>query len=79
MSVVCQYNQYGHCKFGRKCGKLHTVDTCDSFPCQINECSKGHPKLCQYFSMYDWCRYADKCSFLHYSLSNGGTNQSLRV
>ena len=73
MSVVCQFHQYGHCKYGRNCEKSHTVDTCDSFPCPgIDKCSKRHPRVCQYFAVYGWCRFGAKCSFLHYSLSNSG-------
>ena len=60
-------------KFGKNCEKFHTVDTCDSFPCPgIQRCNKRHPRLCQYFAVYGWCRFAAKCSFLHYSLSNSG-------
>ena len=72
MSSVCQYNQSGHCKFGTRCEKFHTTETCDSFPCVNRECDKRHPKLCQYFAVYGWCRFAGNCSFLHYdaSLSN---------
>ena len=72
MSAVCQFNQFGHCKFGSRCEKFHTIETCDSFPCVNRECDKRHPKLCQYFAVYGWCRFAGNCSFLHYdaSLSN---------
>ena len=69
MSSVCQYNQFGHCKFGTRCEKFHTTETCDSFPCVNRECDKRHPKLCQYFAVYGWCRFAGNCSFLHYDAS----------
>ena len=73
MSVLCQFHQHGHCKFGKNCEKFDTAETCDNFPCPgINSCSKRHPKLCQYFAVYGWCRFGAKCSFLHYSLSNSG-------
>ena len=71
MSAVCQFNQHGHCKFGSKCDKFHTTETCDNFPCQDNDCSKRHPKLCKYFSAYGRCMFGDKCSFLHYNFSRG--------
>ena len=68
MSVVCQFNQHGHCKFGSKCDKFHTIATCANFPCQQDsECNMRHPRLCKYFSAYGRCMFADKCSFLHYS------------
>ena len=67
MSAICQFNQYGHCKVGSKCDKFHTTVTCNNFPCQDNECSKRHPKLCMYFSAYGRCMFGDECSFLHYS------------
>ena len=62
MSVVCQFHQHGHCKFGKSCDKFHTAETCDSFPCPgIQKCASILP-----------CRFAAKCSYLHYSLSNIG-------
>ena len=72
MSVVCQFNQHGHCKFGSKCDKFHTIATCANFPCQQDsECNLRHPRLCKYFSAYGRCMFADKCSFLHYSFNRG--------
>ena len=84
MSSVCQYNQFGHCKFGTRCEKFHTTETCDSFPCVNRECDKRLPKLCQYFAVYGWCRFAGNCSFLHYNTSRcvhnstSSTNQGLQ-
>jgi hypothetical protein len=74
MSAICSFNQYGHCKYGSECGKIHTTVTCDNFPCQDSECSKRHPQLCKYFSVYGRCMFANKCSFLHYSFGRGDDN-----
>ena len=74
MSAICPFNQYGHCKYGSECGKIHTTVTCDNFPCQDRECSKRHPQLCKYFSVYGRCMFANKCSFLHYSFGRGDDN-----
>ena len=71
MSVICQHNQYGHCKYGSKCDKFHTIATCNRFPCQDSECTMRHPRLCIYFSAYGRCMFADKCSFLHYTANKG--------
>ena len=49
MAAICQFYQYGHCKFGDLCVKTHTAVTCDSFPCQDNECPKRHPIMCKFF------------------------------
>ena len=81
MSAICQFNQYGYCKYGTRCDKFHTTTTCDSFPCENSECGKRHPKLCQYFAVYGWCRFAEKCSFLHYNSSrcvHSSTSQGLQ-
>ena len=81
MSAICQFNQYGHCKYGTRCDKFHTTTTCDSFPCENSECGKRHPKLCQYFAVYGWCRFAERCSFLHYNSSrcvHSSTSQGLQ-
>ena len=81
MSAICQFNQFGHCKYGARCEKFHTIETCDNFPCVNRECDKRHPKLCQYFMVYGWCRFAGNCSFLHYNSSgfvHTSTSQGLQ-
>ena len=55
MAAICQFHQYGHCKF--------------SFPCQDNTCPKRHPTMCKFFAMYRRCKFAERCSFLHCGLS----------
>ena len=77
MSVICPFNQYGHCKYGSECDKIHTTVTCDNFPCHDRECSKRHPQLCKYFSVYGRCMFTNRCSFLHYSFGKGDNNPSI--
>ena len=68
MAAICQFHQYGHCKFSNSCDKTHTIMTCDSLPCQDNKCAKRHLRICKFFAMYGCCRFAERCSFLHCGL-----------
>ena len=64
---LCKFNLYGHCKFGDKCEKRHIENTCDQFPCLIEDCSGRHPPMCKYFDRYGLCKFKDECSYLHLS------------
>jgi hypothetical protein len=66
MAAICQFNQYGHCKFADRCDKFHNTVTCGSFPCVDNTCPKRHPRRCRYYDMYGRCSFAERCSFLHH-------------
>ena len=65
-AAICQFHQFGHCKFAVNCDKTHTPVTCDSFPCLDSECHRRHPRRCKFYDLYGRCRYAEECSFLHY-------------
>ena len=60
MSAICQFYQYGHCKFVGRCDKIHTTVTCNNFPCQASECTKRHPRLCKNFAVYGRCMFAER-------------------
>ena len=50
MYVVCQNGKYGHCKFGKKCDKIHFTDVCEqNESCKENFCDKRHPVRCYFF------------------------------
>ena len=63
--LVCSFHQSGHCRYGSHCNKSHTQDTCTSFPCMKEDCHKRHPKLCKYFILSGFCKFHEKCSYLH--------------
>ena len=66
-TLFCQFHQYGHCKFGLKCRKFHTKDTCPNFIRVKKNCSKRHPKQCKLFVLNGRCKFAETCSFPHVS------------
>ena len=63
--TICLHHKFGHCKYGAHCRNLHIEETCSDYPCNNESCSKRHPKPCRYFSMYNFCKFYDGCSFLH--------------
>ena len=63
--LICSFHQSGHCRYGSHCNKSHTQDTCTSFPCMKEDCHKRHPKLCRYFIVSGFCKFHEKCSYLH--------------
>ena len=36
--LFCKFNQYGYCKFGSRCKKFHTKETCLNFKCYMVAC-----------------------------------------
>ena len=65
--LVCQFHQYGHCRFGPHCRHFHTKKTCSTPMCNQNSCTERHPKPCFYFSSNHFCKFGISCSFLHQS------------
>ena len=63
--LVCSFHESGHWRYGYHCNKSHTQDTCTSFPCMKEDCHKRHPKLCKYFILSGFCKFHEKCSYLH--------------
>ena len=64
---VCAFHQFGHCKFGSNCHKIHTTDTCPNDPCRMNDCSIRQPRPCKYDVFTGICKFNDTCSFLHFA------------
>ena len=63
---LCQHNQKGFCKFGRKCIKKHEDKVCENRnECTNIECSYRHPRLCKYFSRFGHCKFAEGCAYSH--------------
>ena len=62
---VCNYNQFGFCKFGDKCRMPHVSELCNDLHCDKKLCEKRHPKECKYFSTYSTCKFGKHCAFKH--------------
>ena len=62
---VCSFNKFGHCKFQKKCRKMHISELCETTGCDVKACNLRHPKLCSFFRDYKYCKFFDDCSFSH--------------
>ena len=62
---ICKFHHFGYCKFGDKCEKFHSKETCEKFPCHDDNCSLRHPKPCKYYSTLGKCKFGTSCGFLH--------------
>ena len=39
---VCSFNKYGHCKFQKKCRKMHEDKIYESLECEPRKCNLRH-------------------------------------
>ena len=65
--VICNYHNYGYCKFGSRCKNFHSTVTCNKFPCLDSSCTSRHPKNCHYYSSFGRCKFSESCAYLHMS------------
>ena len=63
--LICQYHKYGHCKFGDQCLRNHVHDVCMESNCDLRECSRRHPRKCNFFYHYGRCKFGEACSYSH--------------
>jgi hypothetical protein len=77
VTLACKFHQSGHCKFGDKCRKLHTKNTCSEINCSNSTCSARHPKPCLYFTKFGACKFGTKCSYLHCDLPSNNTENKI--
>ena len=73
---VCSFNKYGHCKFQKKCRKMHEDKICESLECEPRNCSLRHPKVCSFYRDYKFCKFAEYCSFSH-NIHSNHSNEAL--
>ena len=62
---LCEYNKFGHCKYGGKCSFRHNNEKCDKNDCNVTECEKRHPKICIFIRKFGRCKFTSYCSFDH--------------
>ena len=77
IASICLHNKFGHCKFRETCRHPHNNEICEETNCEINKCSKRHPKSCRYFKDFNRCKFGDFCSFVHRELKNDAKEQEL--
>ena len=62
---VCRRNKYGHCKYGDKCTYLHTNEICAEKNCNVYNCERRHPQICNYQRTYGRCKFTEYCIYSH--------------
>ena len=76
---ICQYNKFGHCRFGAKCRKQHCDVICESNSCDIFNCENRHPKRCKYWQEYGLCKFGSYCSYVHIASSEESLKLSIEI
>ena len=66
---LCNYHQYGHCKYLTRCRNRHVDEVCEDSHCEMNTCERRHPLVCKYFEAFGRCRF-NPCSYMHVAASN---------
>ena len=62
---ICDFNQFGYCKFGDRCTKQHICEVCDKSECSVINCDFRHPRLCKYYKIYKRCKFTSYCKYKH--------------
>ena len=70
---VCLFYKFGHCKFQKKCRKMHIEEKCENVECNVKECILRHPKVCSFLRDYKFCKFSEYCSFSH-SIQNNSND-----
>jgi hypothetical protein len=66
---VCHHHKFGYCKFKQQCLKEHVKNECEDLSScrEIKFCRKRHPKICRRFSIENFCKFGEQCSYVHLS------------
>ena len=65
MTQICRKNKYGYCKYGDKCRFRHENEKCEKKECNIYDCEKRHPKICNYKRDFGRCKFTTYCKYDH--------------
>ena len=68
---VCQFQNYGYCKFAERCRNCHVSRICDTKDCKIIYCSSRHPRLCNYHEANGRCKFGVYCQYKHVDVVKG--------
>ena len=49
---------------------MHTTEICDVLECEVRNCNLRHPKVCSFYKDYNYCKFAEFCSFSHKICNN---------
>ena len=62
---ICRRNKYGYCKYNDKCRFRHINEKCVAKECNIFDCEKRHPKICNYIREFGRCKFTTFCRYDH--------------
>ena len=65
VAEVCLFNKFGHCKYQATCRKRHINTICEKEDCEVENCCERHPRECNYYKVYNRCKFGSFCSFAH--------------
>ena len=63
--IICNFNKYSHCKYGKFCNFRHVYDKCEEVNCDVKNCILRHPKDCRYIMNGGSCKFKEFCAFEH--------------
>ena len=63
--MICKFNKFGHCVYGKFCNFNHENKKCDNRDCDFKRCNFRHPKDCKYVLTNQKCKFGEFCSFEH--------------
>ena len=76
---VCRFNQFGYCKFGRTCFRIHENKECENEHCETQSCLLRHPRRCRFFSKYNYCKFGTFCRFKPDSSAHQETHKEIEL
>ena len=62
---VCKFNKHGFCKYRDTCRNYHENEVCENRYCEVDSCTKRHPRVCAYFQLYKRCKFGTFCAYKH--------------
>ena len=62
---VCRRNKFGYCHYGEKCRNKHVDEICLARNCDVYNCDKRHPKICNFHRAYGRNKFAEYCKYSH--------------
>ena len=65
---------YGYCYYGDYCQFRHVDEICDDKNCNVFDCERRHPRICNYFRNFQRCKFTTYCSYKHEKLNNVNEN-----
>ena len=66
-TAICRHFKFGFCRYKEHCRKRHISETCADESCEIEKCTKRHPKMCRYYETYKRCKFTEYCLYSHKS------------